>query len=140
MLVVGGGVDVVEVVEVVEEVTVIYPQGWSDSRSGATYKLRVDAPPQISLELPVQGISKTVSICDLRQETSQVIRYLLQEDADNGTEPLPSTTLQKHCVAYSTPAKAKPLSLQAKRHSSTAIVEVFRFCWYSKARPPTPSE
>jgi hypothetical protein len=77
VLVVGGGVEVVEVVEVVElvevvllvgggvevdeiveDVTVIYPQGWSDSRSGATYKLRAEAPPQISVVLPVQGISK----------------------------------------------------------------------------------
>jgi hypothetical protein len=73
VLVVGGGVEVVEVVllvgggvevdEIVEDVTVIYPQGWSDSRSGATYKLRAEAPPHISLVLPVQGISKSVSIC-----------------------------------------------------------------------------
>lgn len=76
VLVVGGGVEVVEVVEVVllvgggvevdeivEDVTVIYPQGWSDSRSGATYKLRAEAPPQISLVLPVQGMSNSVSIC-----------------------------------------------------------------------------
>ncbi len=79
VLVVGGGVEVVEVVElvevvllvgggvevdeIVEDVTVIYPQGWSDSRSGATYKLRAEAPPQISLVLPVQGMSKSVSIC-----------------------------------------------------------------------------
>lgn len=60
VLVVGGGV---EVDEIVEDVTVIYPQGWSDSRSGATYKLRAEAPPQISLVLPVQGMSNSVSIC-----------------------------------------------------------------------------
>ncbi len=55
VLLVGGEV---EVDEIVEDVTVIYPHGWSDSRSGATYKLRAEAPPQISLELPVQGISE----------------------------------------------------------------------------------
>jgi hypothetical protein len=60
VLVVGGGV---EVDEIVEDVTVIYPQGWLDSRSGATYKLRAEAPPQISLVLPVQGMSNSVSIC-----------------------------------------------------------------------------
>ena len=40
-LVVGGGVELevgggVELDETVEDVTVMYPQGWSDSRSGAT--------------------------------------------------------------------------------------------------------
>jgi len=60
VLVVGGGV---EVDEIVEDVTVIYPKGWLDSRSGATYKLRAEAPPQISLVLPVQGMSNSVSIC-----------------------------------------------------------------------------
>jgi hypothetical protein len=64
VLVVGGGV---EVDEIVEDVTVIYPQGWLDSRSGATYKLRAEAPPQISLVLPVQGMSNSVSICSWRE-------------------------------------------------------------------------
>jgi hypothetical protein len=49
-------------------------QGSVDSKSLATYKFRVERPPQVSAELPVQG--------------------MLHELAGKGNVPLPKTTPQ----------------------------------------------
>jgi hypothetical protein len=80
LVVLGGELEVLEV-EVVEggaeddEVDELPPlHGCVDSKSVATYKSRVERPPQVSLELPVQGI--------------------LQEVLSNGKVPLPRTTPQ----------------------------------------------
>ena len=49
-------------------------QGSVDSKSVATYKFKVELPPQVSAELPVQGVA--------------------HELAGNGAVPLPNTTPQ----------------------------------------------
>ena len=66
--------DEVVVLVVIVEDTGGAPQGSVDSKSVATYKFKVELPPQISVELPVQG--------------------MLHELAGRGMVPLPKTTPQ----------------------------------------------